>query len=149
MLGTRFWQKIENRPKIAKFTVRICLAFFYLTTICNPIFQPMDELAIGYGGITGSLCHLGCWIGSLIVIVLIHRIFQAEKRKERKALRGREQTNRLAEASLFMFAMNRNVHFWNEIKNAGTVIVLIIVYVLLMVPYVVRVKVDQVMQVSY
>ena len=77
---------------------------------------------------------------------MIHRIFQAEKKKERKALRGREQTNRLAEPALFMFAMNHNVHFWNEIKNAGIVIVLIIAYLLLMVPYVIRVKVDQMIQ---
>ena len=74
--------------------------------------------------------------------------FQAERKKERKALRGREQTNRLAEPSLFMVALNHNVHFWNEIKNAGIVVVLLVAYLFLMVPYVIRVKVDQIVQVS-
>ena len=40
---------------------------------------------------------------------MIHGIFQAERKKEKKALRGREQTNRLAEPSLFMVALNHNV----------------------------------------
>ena len=78
---------------------------------------------------------------------MIHGIFQAERKKEKKALRGREQTNRLAEPSLFMVALNHNVHFWNEMKNAGIVIVLVIAYLFLMVPYVIRVKVDQIIQV--
>ena len=79
--------------------------------------------------------------------VMIHGIFRAERKKEKKALRGREQTNRLAEPSLFMVALNHNVHFWNEMKNAGIVIVLVIAYFFLMVPYVIRVKVDQLVQV--
>ena len=80
---------------------------------------------------------------------MLHRIFQAERKKERKAQRGREQTNKLAEPALFMYAMNQNVHFWNEIKNAAIVIMLIVAYLLLMVPYIIRVKVDQIIQVKW
>ena len=47
-----------------------------------------------------------------------------------------------------MVALNHNVHFWNEIKNAGIVVVLLVAYLFLMVPYVIRVKVDQIVQVS-
>ena len=78
----------------------------------------MNELTRLYGGITGGLCYLMSWIGILVTMALIHRIFQAEKKKERKSLRGREQTNKLAEPALFMMAMNQNVHLWNEMKHA-------------------------------
>ena len=106
----------------------------------------MDEGARHYGVITGTLFHLACWLGILIVVVMIHRIFQAEKKKERKALRGREQTNKLAEPALFMMAMHHNVHFWNEVKSTGIVLGLIVIYLFLMLPYVIRVKVDQILQ---
>ena len=78
----------------------------------------MNELTRLYGGITGGICYLMSWIGILVTMALIHRIFQAEKKKERKSLRGREQTNKLAEPALFMMAMNQNVHLWNEMKHA-------------------------------
>ena len=107
----------------------------------------MDEVARHYGAITGGLCYLTTWLSLVIVAVMIHRIFQAEKARERKAQRGREQSNKLAEPALFMYAMNQNVHFWNEIKNAGIVLALVVSYLLFMVPYVIRVKVDQIIQV--
>ena len=106
----------------------------------------MEEIVLVYGSVTGSLCYLLSWIGIMLGLILIHRLFQAEKKKERKALRGREQTNKLAEPALFMMAMHHNVHFWNEIKNTGIVLGLIVIYLFLMLPYVIRVKVDQILQ---
>ena len=108
--------------------------------------QPMEEVAVVYGIVTGSLCYLLSWIGIMLGLILIHRLFQAEKKKERKALRGREQTNKLAEPALFMMAMHHNVHFWNEVKSTGIVLGLIVIYLFLMLPYVIRVKVDQILQ---
>ena len=110
------------------------------------VFQPMEEVAVVYGIVTGSLCYLLSWIGIMLGLILIHRLFQAEKKKERKALRGREQTNKLAEPALFMMAMHHNVHFWNEVKSTGIVLGLIVIYLFLMLPYVIRVKVDQILQ---
>ena len=107
----------------------------------------MDEIARLYGAITGLLCFVTSWLALVIVSIMIQRIFQAERKKERKSLRGRETANKLAEPSLFMFAMNQNVHFWNEFKNIGIVLGLMIAYLFLMVPYIVRVKLDQVVQV--
>ena len=106
----------------------------------------MEEVAVVYGIVTGSLCYLLSWIGIMLGLILIHRLFQAEKKKERKALRGREQTNKLAEPALFMMAMHHNVHFWNEVKSTGIVLGLIVIYLFLMLPYVIRVKVDQILQ---
>ena len=40
-----------------------------------------------------------------------------------------------------------NAHLWNELRNVMLVTVLLIVYLVFMAPYVVRVKVDQIMQV--
>ena len=40
-----------------------------------------------------------------------------------------------------------NAHLWNELRNVMLVTALIIVYLVCMAPYVVRVKVDQIMQV--
>ena len=82
-------------------------------------------------------------------MILIHRIFQAEKKKDKKSRRGRgDQTNKLAnEPAIFMYAMNQNVHLWNEMKHALLVLGLILLYLLFMTPYIVRVKVDQILQV--
>ena len=108
----------------------------------------MEEVAVFYGIVTASLCYLLSWLGMGLALILIHRLFQAEKKKERKALRGREANNKLAEPALFMLAMNHNVHFWNEIKSTGIVLGLVLSYLFLMLPYVIRVKVDQILQVS-
>lgn len=109
----------------------------------------MDEIATLYGAITCSLGYVSTWICLVIFAVMVHRIFQAERKKERKAQRGREQTNKLAEPALFMYAMNQNVHFWNEMKNTAIVVLLLIAYLLLLVPYIIRVKIDQIAQVRY
>ena len=114
-------------------------------------FQPMNELTRLYGSVTSGLCYLLSWIVISVTMVLIHRIFQAEKKKDKKSRRGRgDQTNKLAnEPAIFMFAMNQNVHLWNEMKHALLVLGLILLYLLFMTPYIVRVKVDQILQVRY
>jgi hypothetical protein len=101
-----------------------------------------------FGLITGGLCYVISWIGMIVAMVLIHRLVQEEKKRERKSMRGREQTNKLAEPSLFMFAMHQNVHMWNEIRNVGLVAGLFVAYLLLMAPYIVRTKLDQIVQVK-
>ena len=108
----------------------------------------MQELVVIYGCVTSAILYLPSWLGIGLVLILINRLFQAEKKKERKALRGREQSNKLAEPALFMLAMNHNVHFWNEIKSTAIVLGLTVSYLFLVVPYVIRVKVDQILQVG-
>ena len=107
----------------------------------------MDELTRLYGCVTSGLCYILFWLGILVTMILIHRIFQAEKKKERKSQRGRESNNKLGEPSMFMMAMNQNVHLWSEMKHALLVLGLIVIYLLFMAPYIIRIKVDQIIQV--
>ena len=109
----------------------------------------MDELTRLYGCVTSGLCYILFWLGILVTMILIHRICQAERKKERKSQRGRESNNKLAEPSMFMMAMNQNVHLWTEMKHAMLVLGLIIIYLLFMAPYIIRIKVDQIIQVLY
>ena len=107
----------------------------------------MDELTRLYGCVTSGLCYILFWLGILVTMILIHRICQAERKKERKSQRGRESNNKLAEPSMFMMAMNQNVHLWSEMKHALLVLGLIVIYLLFMAPYIIRIKVDQIIQV--
>ncbi len=107
----------------------------------------MDKMTFLFGLITGSLIYVASWIAIVAALFFIHRMISAEKKKERKAMRGREQSNKLAEPSLFMFAMHQNIHFWNEVRNVALVVSLLVAYFGLLAPYVVRVKVDQITQV--
>ena len=109
----------------------------------------MDELTRLYGCVTSGLCYILFWLGILVTMILIHRICQAERKKERKSQRGRESNNKLAEPSMFMMAMNQNVHLWTEMKHAMLVLGLIIIYLLFMAPYIIRIKVDQIIQVLF
>ena len=108
----------------------------------------MHELSFLYGAISGGLVYVMSWVAIVVALFMAQKMISAEKKKERKALRGKEQSNKLAEPSLFMFATHQNVHFWNEVRNVALVVALLVAYFIFMAPYVVRVKVDQIFQAS-
>lgn len=105
-------------------------------------FQPMHELSVFYGILTGIVCYLVCWLAMIVAMTLIQRYITSEKRKERKAMRG--QQGKFSTHTAFFFA---NAHLWNELKNVMLISVLLIMYLLLLGPYIVRTKVDQITQV--
>ncbi|TRY77226.1 hypothetical protein TCAL_10565 [Tigriopus californicus] len=104
--------------------------------------QPMHELTVFYGILTGIVCYLVAWLAMIVAMTLIQRYITSEKRKERKAMRG--QQGKFSTHTAFFFA---NAHLWNELKNVMLISVLLIMYLVLMGPYVVRTKVDQITEV--
>ena len=78
----------------------------------------------------------------IVAMSLIQRYITSEKRKERKAMRG--QHGKFSTHTAFFFA---NAHLWNELKNVMMISILLIFYLFLLGPYIVRTKVDQIFQV--
>ena len=101
-----------------------------------------------FGLVTGILCYSISWLGMLIAIVLIHRLVAAEKRKERKELRGQQQLTHRLWADPQVFMMNYNPHLFNELRNVMLVSTLLVIYFVFIAPYLIRVKVDQIVQVT-
>ena len=114
----------------------------------------------------------------LIAMLVIHRLIAEEKKKDRKAMRGQpnlkrfgnfqgsgwslKYSNRQQLLNHFTYSrINRvyilligNVfinapHLWNELRNMMLISTLFILYLVLLGPYLVRGKVDQIRQVIF
>jgi hypothetical protein len=100
-------------------------------------------MSLIFGLISGIVCYLLCWFSMIAALLFIQRYISSEKKKERKAMRG--QQGKFSTHTAFFFA---NAHLWNELRNVMLVSALLILYLVFMTPYIVRVKVDQILQVS-
>ena len=110
--------------------------------------QVMDVSSRIYGAVTCGLCYLLPWILILIGVIFIRRLVSAEKRKEKKEMRGANATNKLwADPGVFMLSQNGSLT--NEMKNWTLVLALLALYFVLIFPYIVRVKIDQIVQVNF
>merc|ERR1719414_2482472 len=101
----------------------------------------MDEYSMIYGVASGTALYLLPWLSIIVAMLFIQRYISSEKRKERRAMRG--QQAKFSTHTAFFF---HNAHLWNELRNVLLVTVLLIVHLVFMSPYVVRVKVDQIVQ---
>ena len=109
--------------------------------------QIMDKNSKIYGFITGIVIYCACWLGMIVFTMIIHRSIMQERKKERKAMRtagGGHNTKFSTHTAFFM----ANAHLWNEIRNVILVMTLIIIYLAFFTPYLIRVKVDQILLVS-
>ena len=99
----------------------------------------MHELAV-YFGISTSIVIVVLWIGIMIALAVIRKVVVAEKRRDRKATRGqrRNQTHQFTTAP----------HLHQEMRNLAMIGTLLVIYLTLLCPYLVRVKIDQINQVS-
>ena len=129
-----------------------------------------------YYGLATSILYIFALIGMLIAMLVIHRLIAEEKKKDRKAMRGQPNLKRFGNFqgsawslkylngrwSFNHFAYSRinrvyilligNVfinapHLWNELRNMMLISTLFILYLVLLGPYLVRGKVDQIRQV--
>ena len=92
------------------------------------------EWAYIYGGTTGIFPYVITWIGFLICSLLIYCATKTEKKREEIEKRGQlTVANKLATNTAIFIASNQ---MWHEMKNIILVTVLLIVYTLLLVPYI-------------
>ena len=93
-----------------------------------------DEWAYIYGGATSIFPYVITWIGFLICSLLIYCATRVEKKREEIEKRGQlTVANKLATNTAIFIASNQ---MWHEMKNIILVSVLLIVYMLLLVPYI-------------
>ncbi len=106
--------------------------------------QVMDHMSLIYGLLTGSVCYLLCWMGMIVAMLLIQRYITSEKKRERREMRGQQQQHNRFSTHTMLFLANR--HILDELRNVMLVSAMLIMYLLMLAPYLVRVKVDQIMQ---
>ena len=75
----------------------------------------MDSHSLYYSLAVSLVLFLAPWLCAAATIVLIQRAMSAEKKKERKAMRGHNSNNynRLSTHTAVFFA---NAHLWNELR---------------------------------
>ena len=92
------------------------------------------EWAYIYGGATSIFPYVITWIGFLICSLLIYCATKVEKKREEIEKRGQlTVANKLATNTAIFMASNQ---MWHEMKNIILVTVLLVVYTLLLVPYI-------------
>ena len=128
-----------------------------------------------YYGLATSILYIFALIGMLIAMLVIHRLIAEEKKKDRKAMRGQPNLKRFGNfqgsAWSLKYLDGRNFlthsrinwvyillignvfinapHLWNELRNMMLISTLFILYLVLLGPYLVRGKVDQIRQVIF
>jgi len=106
--------------------------------------QVMSELAGYYGGVTSVVCYILPWVISILLAIMLYRIIQGEKKREEKAARGQGgTTNKIASHTNAFLTSNQ---VWHELRNILMVMILLMLYLVLWVPYIVMAKGDQVRQ---
>ena len=95
-----------------------------------------------YYGLGTSAIYVILWMSFIGVWVFLHKMIVAEKRRDRKAMRGGNggqlyRDNRFTTTS----------HLQLEMRNVGMILVLMLIYLLLLCPYLITVKIDQALQV--
>ena len=55
----------------------------------------MDKASLYYGAVTCGICFVLPWIFIIVGLIVIHRLIVAEKRKEKKELRGTNASQKL------------------------------------------------------
>ena len=55
----------------------------------------MDKASLYYGAVTCGICFILPWIFIIVGLIVIHRLIAAEKRKEKKELRGTNASQKL------------------------------------------------------
>ena len=101
-----------------------------------------DTMLSMYYGLGTSVVYICLWLSFIGVWVFLHKMIVAEKRRDRKAMRGGGgqqlyKDNRFTTAS----------HLQHEMRNVGMILVLVLIYLLLLCPYLITVKIDQSLQV--
>jgi hypothetical protein len=128
----------------------------------------MDPNSRYYGFAVLGVCFVVPWIFILVCLVLSRSYVAAEKKKLKKENRGLNQSNKLgADTGIFNMAQNLHMviefftnkfcfvdftcHFLqaNELKVMGLVACLLVIYIIFMIPFVVREKEDQIYQVNF
>ena len=102
-----------------------------------------------YYGLATSVVYVCLWLSFVGVWVFLHKMIVAEKRRDRKAMRG----HNVAGAGL-LYNTNANKfttssHLQHEMRNVGMILVLVLIYLLLLCPYLITVKIDQSLQVLH
>jgi hypothetical protein len=111
------------------------------------VMQVMDSRSRIYGSVTAGICYLLPWILIIVGLIYIRLLITAEKKKEKKEMRGTNGTQKLwADPGVFM--LTHNAPLANELKNLTLVMALLGLYLVLVIPYIVRIKVDQIVQVK-
>ena len=130
-----------------------------------------------YYGLATSILYIFALIGMFIAMLVIHRLISEEKKRDRKAMRGEPNFKRFGKfqgmiinfqenflwltkiqcsfyfISRIIIISSGNVfinapHLWNELRNMMLISTLFIVYLILLGPYLVRGKFDQIRQVK-
>ena len=99
-----------------------------------------------YYGLATSVVYVCLWVSFVGVWVFLHKMIVAEKRRDRKAMRG----NGGAAGLLYNANANKfttSSHLQHEMRNVGMILVLVLIYLLLLCPYLITVKIDQALQV--
>ncbi len=128
----------------------------------------MDPNSRYYGFAVLGVCFVIPWIFILVCLVLSRSYVASEKKKLKKENRGLNQSSKLW-ADTGVFNMAQNLHMvikfllinfvsWillviflqaNELKVMGLVACLLVIYIIFMIPFVVREKEDQIYQVTF
>ena len=112
----------------------------------------MDSLSMLYGIISSLVCYVVWWFAIVAAMILILKFVRSEKRKEQKQQRGQPLYNggggggggRFSTHTALFFA---NAHLRNEMKNVLLVSLLLVLYLVALMPYIIRTKIDQIAQV--
>ena len=112
------------------------------------IMHESETMLSLYYGVATSAVYVCLWLSFVGVWVFLHKMIVAEKRRDRKAMRG---GHNVAGAGL-LYNANANKfttssHLQHEMRNVGMILVLVLIYLLLLCPYLITVKIDQSLQV--
>ena len=101
-----------------------------------------------YYGLATSAVYVCLWLSFVGVWVFLHKMIVAEKRRDRKAMRGHNGgAGLLYNANANKFTTSS--HLQHEMRNVGMILVLVLIYLLLLCPYLITVKIDQSLQVLH